>query len=187
MVRIISGECKGRRLRTLKGSAVRPTSDRAKQTLFDILRDRINGCRFLDLFSGSGSIGLEAVSRGAGEVFMIESSPMAMKILKENAALCGFADRISVYRTDCREWLHRSSVDKQTFDLIFLDPPYRDHSAYELIELIGEKGLLRKGGLAIAEHDRRHPLPESFGKLRLLRARRVGDTVFSFYGGDIEE
>ncbi|MEK6777551.1 MAG: 16S rRNA (guanine(966)-N(2))-methyltransferase RsmD [bacterium] len=187
MIRIISGECKGRRLKTLKGRAVRPTSDRAKQTLFDILQDRINGCNFLDLFSGSGGIGFEAASRGAGEVYLIESDPNAMKIIKENAVLCGFGKNVSVYEMDCGQSLRRISKEKKTFDLIFLDPPYTDHAAYELIEIVGEEGLLSKGGLVIAEHDRRHALPKSFGVLRMLRTRRVGDTVFSFYGGDVEK
>jgi len=187
VVRIISGYCKGRKLSALKGNTVRPTSDRAKQTLFDMLRDRVPGCRFLDLFSGTGSIGLEAASRGAGEVIMIESGSDALKILKENTALCGFGNKVSVHGKDCKAWLRRSSMDQETFDLIFLDPPYRDHSAYALIEVIGEQGMLRKDGLVIAEHDRRRPLPECFGKLRLLRAKRVKDTVFSFYGEEIEK
>lgn len=170
---------------TLKGRDVRPTSDRAKETLLSILSDRIRGCRFLDLFSGSGSIGLEAASRGAKEVLMVESDPAALKILQENVRKCALGARTLVLASDSRDAVIALSSDHQRFELVFLDPPYIDHSAYEVIREIGERRLLEDGGWVIAEHDRRHGLAESFGGLELMRRKKVGDTVFSFYGGPL--
>jgi 16S rRNA (guanine(966)-N(2))-methyltransferase RsmD len=186
VVRIISGECKGRRLKTLKGSTVRPTSDRAKETLFNLLTDRVPGCRFLDLFSGTGSIGLEAASRGAEQVLLVESNAAVLKLLDENVEHCHVSDRVTIHKGDARESLRLFSLQEQTFDLVFLDPPYNDHSAYGLIQEIGERGLLNEDGWVIVEHDRHHKLPDAYGKLLRVRSRRVGDTVFSFYGGNIE-
>ncbi len=186
MVRIISGECKGRRLRVPKGRAVRPTSDRAKETLFDILGDRIQGCRFLDLYSGTGSVGLEAASRGAAAVVLVESDTQAWRTIGENLDHCGLQDKCDLWRSDAADCLGRLASEERRFDLIFLDPPYRQPSAYGLIEAIDEKGLLNPEGWVIAEHDRHCPLPEGYGRLLRVRTRRVGDTVFSFYGGDRE-
>jgi 16S rRNA (guanine(966)-N(2))-methyltransferase RsmD len=186
VIRIISGECKGRRLKTLKGSTVRPTSDRAKETLFNLLTDRVPGCRFLDLFSGTGSIGLEAASRGAEQVLLVEYNAAVLKLLDENVEHCHVSDRVTIHKGDARESLRLFSLQEQTFDLVFLDPPYNDHSAYGLIQEIGERGLLNEDGWVIVEHDRHHKLPDAYGKLLRVRSRRVGDTVFSFYGGNIE-
>ncbi len=186
MVRIISGEQKGRRLSTLKGRNLRPTSDRAKETLFDILSDRVEGSRFLDLFAGTGSVGLEAASRGAEQVFLVESDPGALQILQKNIDQCGLKERVTVFRMDAKRSLSRLVSDRQTFSLIFLDPPYHDRLAYELISEVGEKGLLEDGGRVIAEHDRHHSLAEVYGTLSLERTRQVGDTLFSFYGGPCE-
>ena len=186
MVRIISGECRGRKLASLKGRQLRPTSDRAKETLFDMLQARIKGARFLDLFAGTGSIGLEAASRGAAEAVLAESDPEALKIIEANIVHCGLSHRVRVCGHDYQSCLARFETNHEAFDLIFLDPPYDDASAYLLIQPVWEKGLLKKGGLVIAEHDRRLPLPPCYGALVLLRSRRVGDTVFSFYGEHLE-
>lgn len=183
MVRIISGECKGRLLSTLKGRAVRPTSDRAKETLFNIIGDRIPGCRFLDLFSGTGNIGLEAASRGAAEVVLVESNPKALNVLQENVEKCDLGDKVKILNVDSGKCLAGFVSTNQSFDLVFMDPPYRDLKAYNLIREIVDKGLLENKGVVIAEHDRHHSLPEAYGKLVLVREKRVGDTIFSFFGG----
>lgn len=165
---------------------MRPTSDRAKETLFDVLADRIRGCRFLDLFSGSGSMGLESASRGAARVVLVEADSAAYRVLSENVLICGISHIIQAVKSDASRYLRGLSAGDEPFDLIFLDPPYNDHSAYDLIGDIGERGLLAEGGLVIAEHDRHHILPEVYGGLIRVRTKRVGDTVFSFYGGESE-
>lgn len=186
MVRIIAGVSRGRRLSTLKGRAVRPTSDRAKETLFNILGNRIQGCRFLDLFSGTGNVGLEAASRGAEAVVMVESDPAAVKVIHANCARSGLEERVRVLGQDCRRALSILSAEKEAFDLVFLDPPYGDLSAYDVLGGVAEKALLNRGGMAIAEHDRHALLPGAFGGLLRVRQKKVGDTVFSFYGGEVE-
>jgi 16S rRNA (guanine(966)-N(2))-methyltransferase RsmD len=182
MVRIISGECRGRRLKTLSGKQLRPTSDRAKETLFDILQDRIVGCSFLDLFAGTGSMGLEAASRGAKEVVLVESHPEALELIAGNIRRCGLEKRVKVYGFDSGNSVERLKTLHNAFDIVFLDPPYGKRSAYRTVQSICDAGLLAKEGWVIAEHERRLALPPEFGTLMLKRARRVGDTVFSFYG-----
>lgn len=187
MVRIISGECKGRKLSSLKGTRVRPTSDRAKETLFNIIADRIPGCSFLDLFAGTGSVGLEAASRGADHVVMVESDRRVLKVLEENIEKCGLGGKVRVLLRDSGICLRVLSSEQLRFDLIFMDPPYRDRGAYGLVQQIEKGGLLKTGGWVIAEHDRRLELPPAYECLVVIRRKRVGDTVFSFYGGSFEE
>ncbi|MDX1763043.1 MAG: 16S rRNA (guanine(966)-N(2))-methyltransferase RsmD [bacterium] len=186
MVRIISGECKGRKLRSLKGRKVRPTSDRAKETLFDMLQTRIKGAKFLDLFAGTGSVGLEAASRGASEAVLVESDPEALKVIYGNIVQCRLSRRVRVCGHDYKSCLAELERNREAFDLVFLDPPYDNESAYPVIQSVWETGLLRERGLVIAEHDRRLTLPPSYGALVFSRSRQVGDTVFSFYGEPLE-
>ncbi|NOY53834.1 MAG: 16S rRNA (guanine(966)-N(2))-methyltransferase RsmD, partial [Deltaproteobacteria bacterium] len=161
--------------------SVRPTSDRAKETLFNIFGDRVRGGVFLDLFSGSGSIGLEAASRGASEVVLVEKDPATFALLCENLARCGLDDRVTALRLDGAESLDLFREQGRSFDVIFLDPPYRDPEAYGLISLLDREGLLAAEGVLVAEHDRRRLLPEQEGSLVRVRQKRVGDTIFSFY------
>jgi 16S rRNA (guanine966-N2)-methyltransferase len=181
VVRIISGECRGRKLRTLRGREVRPTSDRAKETLFDILGDRVAGSRFLDLFAGSGSVGLEAASRGAAEVVLVEGAPSAFRILQKNLRDCRMSGKVLSLCADSQESLCTLANQGKSFDLIFLDPPYQDWASYAVIDLIGRTGLLASGGILIAEHDGRHALAVGYSSLVQVRRKNVGDTVFTFF------
>lgn len=183
VVRIISGESRGRRLKTPQGWGVRPTSDRAKETLFNVLAGRVRGAVFLDLFAGSGSVGLEAASRGAAEVFLVEGDAATFKLICANIDLCRLGEKVTALCRDGAKSLDLFLKRGKFFDVIFLDPPYQDPAAYDLIPLIDRRGLLSAGGLLIAEHDRRRLLPEQYGSLVQVRQKRVGDTVFSFYQG----
>lgn len=151
-----------------------------------MLQSRIKGARFLDLFAGIGSIGLEAVSRGASEAVLVESDPEALKVIEANIARCRLSERVRVCAGDYKICLARLARNHESFDLVFLDPPYDNESAYILIQQVWEKGILRQGGLVVAEHDRRLTLPLCYGALVLSRSRHVGDTIFSFYGEAIE-
>jgi len=181
VVRIISGEFRGRKLKTPKGNRVRPTSDRAKETLFNLLGDRVEGAAFLDLFAGSGSVGLEAASRGAAEVVLVEKDSAVFALVRENLALCRSSERVTALLMDGAGSLDLFREQGRSFDMIFLDPPYRDPAAYGLIQRIDREGLLAPGGMLVAEHDRRRLLPEQEGSLARVRQKRIGDTVFSFY------
>jgi len=182
MIRIIAGRAKGRRLHTPPGSLARPTAARVRQTLFDILAPRLPGCRFLDACAGSGGIGLEALSRGAARVVLVEPGVAASQALKQNAcALLGLGGEVEVLRQDARIALPALAERGRRFDVIYVDPPY-DSDLYEpLIEAASQGGLLEEGGVLVAEHFKKRALPETIGRLSRTRSVRVGDHVLGFY------
>jgi 16S rRNA (guanine(966)-N(2))-methyltransferase RsmD len=182
LTRIIGGQGKGRRLKTPAGDSTRPTAARVRQTLFDILAPEVPGCRFLDAFAGSGGIGLEALSRGASVVVLVELGTAAASVLRENVrALAAAGGEARVYRQDTRVALAGLSATGESFDVIYLDPPYDSHLYEPLLEMIGEKGLLAPGGVAVAEHFKKRLLPATIGRLARVREVRVGDHRLSFY------
>jgi 16S rRNA (guanine966-N2)-methyltransferase len=182
VTRIIGGQGKGRRLRTPAGDATRPTGARVRQTLFDILAPEIPRCRFLDAFAGSGGIGLEALSRGAAAVVLVDLSSAAVAALRDNVrTLSSVGGEARVYRQDTRVALAALARAGEAFDVIYFDPPY-DSDFYEpLLEMVATKGLLAPGGVAVAEHFKKRVLPERIGSLVRVREARVGDHRLSFY------
>ena len=182
MTRIIAGRAKGRRLAAPRGSATRPTASRVKQTLFDILAPCLPGCRFLDLCAGSGAAGLEALSRGAAEVVLVERDARVAALVRVNAAaLSAGAGRVEVRRSDCLRALRDLAGEGRRFDLVFLDPPYDSELYEEALEALGALDLLEASGQAVAEHFHKRPLPETIGALVHHRSVRVGDHRLSFY------
>lgn len=181
MTRIIGGESKGRRLAAPRGQVTRPTGSRVKQTLFDILAPRLARARFLDLFAGSGAIGLEALSRGAGEVVLVEHDARVATVLRGNAAQLRDLGDARVRQEDFRRALAGLAREGRLFDLVFVDPPY-DSDLYEpALEGLVRLGLLAGEGVVAAEHFHKRPLPETIGGLVRERQVRVGDHVLSFY------
>jgi 16S rRNA (guanine(966)-N(2))-methyltransferase RsmD len=179
--RIIGGAGKGRRLRTASGDETRPTGARVRQTLFDILAARIPGCRFLDAFAGSGGVGLEALSRGAARVVLVEHAAAAAAAARENArALAGAGGEVNVFQADARTVLAALADEGRRFDVVYLDPPYASDSYEPVLALVGER-LLADGGVAVAEHFHKRALPERIGALVRTRQKRVGDHCLSFY------
>lgn len=153
MLHVLTGTAKGRRLKVPRGRAVRPTTGRTKKSIFDTLGN-ISGMYVLDIFAGSGSLGIEALSRGAARVTFIEKERQVLGILRENLASCGFEKKASVLRGDYRRVLSNLGRTTGGFDLIFLDPPYklyRTTGVEELIQLAA--GLLGESGLMIIEHN----------------------------------
>jgi 16S rRNA (guanine(966)-N(2))-methyltransferase RsmD len=180
VTRIIGGTGKGRRLRTPRGDATRPTGARVRQTLFDILAPRVPGCRFLDAFAGNGGVGLEALSRGAARVVLVDQSRAAIEVIRENArAVAGAGGDVQIYQQDARIALAALADSGVRFDVIYLDPPY----ASDLYEpLLGEAGrLLEPDGLVVAEHFHKRVLPETIGRLVSTRTVRIGDHKLTFY------
>jgi 16S rRNA (guanine(966)-N(2))-methyltransferase RsmD len=179
--RIIGGSGKGRRLRTASGEETRPTGARVRQTLFDILAPRIEGCRFLDAFAGSGGVGLEALSRGASRVVLVDTSAAAVEAARENArALAAGGGEVQVFRQDARIALQALADDGRQFDVVYLDPPYASELYEPLLELVGAR-LVAAGGVAVAEHFHKRQLPERIGALVRTRQKRIGDHCLSFY------
>lgn len=182
MARIIGGHGRGRRLKSVAGSATRPTGARVRQTLFDILAPTIPGCRFLDLFAGTGGVGLEALSRGAARAVLVEQDAAAARVLRDNArSLAAAGGECQVHRQDAATALAGLADAGVRFDVIYLDPPYASPLYEPLLEAIGRTGLLAAEGVAIAEHFHKRELPDRVGALVRGRVVRVGDHRLSFY------
>jgi 16S rRNA (guanine(966)-N(2))-methyltransferase RsmD len=183
MSRILGGAGRGRRLRTAAGESTRPTGARVRQSLFDILAPVIPGCRFLDAFAGNGGVGLEALSRGAAKVVLVDRSASAVEAAQANArALAHAGGEVQVFRQDARTALGALGHQGRRFDVVYLDPPY-DSDLYEplLLLLGGEGSPLDDEGVVVAEHFHKRPLPERIGALERTRQKRVGDHCLSFY------
>jgi 16S rRNA (guanine966-N2)-methyltransferase len=181
MPHIIGGAGRGRRLKAVAGDDTRPTGARVRQSLFDILAPTISGCRFLDAFAGSGSVGLEALSRGAATVVLVDRSAGAIDAARENArALSGAGGEVQIFRQDASTALAALADLGRRFDVVYLDPPYSSDLYEPLLELVGER-LLAEGGVAVAEHFHKRVLPERIGALARTRLLRIGDHCLSFY------
>ncbi len=177
-MRVVAGRFGGRSLIAPRGQATRPTSDRVREALFSILgSDLVEGVRVLDLFAGSGALGIEALSRGAGQAAFVDSSSVAIAALRRNLSALG-ADA-EVRRQDALAYLRSASRDARLYDLVFLDPPYRQASALgpELSAALGP--VLAPAARVVAESDRRAPLKLD---LPLLDERRYGDTLIRIHG-----
>jgi 16S rRNA (guanine(966)-N(2))-methyltransferase RsmD len=176
-MRVIAGQWGGRRLQAPAGAATRPTSDRVREALFSILGERVAGARVLDLFAGSGALGIEALSRGAAEATFVDSSPAAVKAVRANLEALGA--EADVRRADAHVFLRGASGAGRHYDLVFLDPPYRlaERLGRELSEAL--PAVLAPGGLAISESDRRSVLNLD---MTPTDERRYGDTVIRIHG-----
>jgi 16S rRNA (guanine966-N2)-methyltransferase len=174
--RVIAGRYGGRRLQAPPGAATRPTSDRVREALFSILGDRVEGARVLDLFAGSGALGLEALSRGAERATFVERAPGALAALRANVAALG--PGAEVVRADALRWLRTASAGARQYDLVFLDPPYRRAAALgaELSRLL--PAVLAPGALVVSESDRRAPLELT---IQATDERRYGDTLIRIH------
>jgi len=176
-LRIIGGEARGRRLKAPRGAGTRPTADRVRETIFNILGQRLAGERVLDLYAGSGALALEALSRGAASAVLVERDREAARICEENAEALGYRGRVQVVRADALQALRQIGG---AFDLIFIDPPYAEGPAASL-EILGACALVAPGGRVVAEHGKRDELAQIYGALACTDRRRFGDTAVSFY------
>jgi 16S rRNA (guanine966-N2)-methyltransferase len=167
-MRIIAGEFRGRILESVHDLSVRPTTDRAKQTIFDVLAARIDfdGLEVLDLFAGSGSLGLEALSRGVKSVIFIDKARKSLDVLEKNVASLGCEPQCSVYQADVFWYLKNIS---HTYDLVFTDPPYKLENIGTLPNAIYDSGVLRNGSYVVMEHSRHSPIDLDEQKYEILR------------------
>ncbi|HWQ62185.1 MAG TPA: 16S rRNA (guanine(966)-N(2))-methyltransferase RsmD [Negativicutes bacterium] len=178
-MRIITGTAKGRQLKTPRGSDVRPTSDRVKESLFAILAGRIPEAAVADLFAGTGNLGLEALSRGASSAVFVDASPSSIALIRDNAARTGLQDRAEIVRRDALAAVDRFARAGRTFDLIFCDPPYNRGLAAAVLERIDAGNILSPGGTVIIEHSRHERLPDSLVNLTVSRTEHYGETTVS--------
>jgi 16S rRNA (guanine966-N2)-methyltransferase len=182
-MKIIAGAGKGRRLKAPSGPRTRPTGGRVKQSLFDMLAARIPGCRFLDLFAGSGAVGLEALSRGAAEVVFVDEGRAAVAALLQNLqALRARPPRARALQRSVPAALSDLEAGGAEFDVVFLDPPYESALYEPVLERLGRSFLLAAGATVVAEHFHKRLLPERIGSLVRRRETRIGDHRLTFYG-----
>lgn len=175
-MRIIGGKYRSRVLAEFAGTDVRPTADRVKESLFNILGVRTIGARVLDVFCGSGALGIECISRGAKECVFNDVRKESVALLKKNLQKLGVGSEAKTYNLDFRALL--SSVGGE-FDLIFLDPPYKENFAFEGLEIIAKRKLLASGGVAVSERDR--PFDGEISGLEQFDERKYGKTYLTFF------
>lgn len=189
-MRVIAGTLRRRTLEAPAGMATRPTSDRLRETVFNVLAPRIEGARFLDLYAGSGAVGIEAVSRGAQNVIMVERAAPALKILRGNLEKLGLHGAVRVEPVSVRAFLKKLQPESSefAFDVAFLDPPYDAQDEYALaLGLLGGDAsrVLANGAVVIAEHRRKEKLQDKYGELVRTRVLEQGDAALSFYGAAV--
>ena len=176
-MRIIAGSARGRVLKSLKGQALRPTADRVRESVFSVLAERVPGAQFLDLYAGAGTVGLEALSRGAAGATFVESHRPAGRVIEENARLCGFEGQIRVIVAPVARGLGMLRAEGAVFDLVFADPPYeRGELGAVLARLAQWPEMLASDGLLLVQRSR-HEEPGETGAFERMRSLRYGETV----------
>jgi 16S rRNA (guanine(966)-N(2))-methyltransferase RsmD len=183
-MRVISGTYRSRLLVAPAGLATRPTGDRLRETLFNILAPRIPGATFADLYAGSGANGIEAISRGAAMVYFVENAPPATEAIRRNLKALGIVSSYGLEPRSVSSFLRRQAEHQRTLDIVFLDPPYDAVEEYSAtLELLGGEcaRLLTPESVIVAEHRRRQPPAEKYGKLGRYRLREQGDAALSFF------
>ncbi|MGH9531031.1 MAG: 16S rRNA (guanine(966)-N(2))-methyltransferase RsmD [Terriglobales bacterium] len=181
-MRVIGGTYRSRRLRSLPGRATRPTSDRLRETLFNVVTGSIEGSVCFDLYAGTGAVGIEALSRGARMVYFVESSQKAAAVIRANLRELGIADGYELLKRDALAALRKLEADGIACDFCFLDPPYGDQKAYgDALGFLAQSRLLHEKSVVIPEHDKRFDPGDAFGALRRYRVLKQGDAVLSFY------
>jgi 16S rRNA (guanine966-N2)-methyltransferase len=185
-MRVIAGQYRSQPLRSLRGMDIRPTSDRLRETLFDVLTAgrplALAGSVWLDLFAGTGAVGIEALSRGAHAVYFVESSARAAAVIRENLRALGIGEGFEIHEREVQRALRL--LDSQAFepDYVFLDPPYRQRETYQgTLRFLSQSRLLRPTSVVIAEHEKKFDPGERFGALQRYRLLQQGDAALSFY------
>lgn len=182
---MIAGSARGRHLVTPQDSTVRPTADRVREALFSILTSRLDNLadsRVLDLFAGTGALGIEALSRGAADAVFVDSRRSSVRLVEKNLELTGFADKSRTLAMDARQALALLARQGARFDLIFCDPPYSDHELRDqVLEQLGSGDLLTAHAVVVLEGATRDRVPETVGLLRRDDSRIYGDTAITFF------
>ena len=177
MLRIITGTAKGKKLKTLEGEATRPTSERIKEAVFSAIQFDIENRRVLDLFAGSGQLGLEALSRGAQSVMFIDSAREAIEVVKENARTTGFFDKCRYLVSDWRNYIRKAS-GRDKYDLVFIDPPYAMECCEDAVDRLAEAGLLEGGAIVVLESGTENPDFSSREDFEVMKSTHYGKKTF---------
>jgi 16S rRNA (guanine(966)-N(2))-methyltransferase RsmD len=187
-MRISGGTAKGRKIGIRKAFSrkadedeLRPTSAKVREAFFDIVRNRLTGATFLDLYAGTGAIGIEALSRGASRVVFVETNALRIEIIRYLLSELTFRENAELVKMKAYDFLRKGNTRSAKYDIIFLDPPYSSEELTNVIPLISQRDCLKEEGLVVAEHFHKTVLPDVSDRLRLARKYRYGDTVLSLY------
>ena len=180
-MRVVSGTCKGRSLKAVTGTGTRPTTDKVKESIFNMIGPYFEGGRVLDLFAGSGGLGIEALSRGMEHGIFVDRDYAAFQTVKANLELCKLMDRAEVYKNDSQRALKALIKRELAFELIVLDPPYKQQKLVELLEEISEARILNNDGYIICEHSHDVTLPERIGGFSIKRKEVYGIIAITIY------
>ncbi|NEU29489.1 16S rRNA (guanine(966)-N(2))-methyltransferase RsmD [bacterium LRH843] len=180
-MRVISGEKKGFSLKAVPGVSTRPTTDKVKESIFNIIGPYFSGGIALDLYAGSGGLGIEALSRGMERTIFVDQNQKAIEVVKQNLAFCGFENRAEVYRNDANRALKALVKRNIAFTYVFLDPPYGTENIANEIRILLDFDLIGKDATIVCEHAKQVELPEEIGAIRKKRSETYGDTTISIY------
>ncbi|HXX53940.1 MAG TPA: 16S rRNA (guanine(966)-N(2))-methyltransferase RsmD [Thermodesulfovibrionales bacterium] len=188
MIRISGGASKGRKINVKKAFAkktardeLRPTSSKVREALFDILRSELPGCLFLDLYAGTGGVGIEALSRGAAQAVFVESDAIRADAIRQIVGRLHYSERSQVIKTEAPEFVKREGQKGHRYDIVYLDPPYHSVEIAKVLPLLGEGKVLTHGGVVVVEHFSKKSLPQGIALLTLKKCYRYGDTSLTVY------
>ena len=178
---MIGGIYRSRRLQTVEGLGVRPTSDRLRETLFNVLGARVRDCSFLDLCAGSGAVGIEALSRGARRAVFVEQSRRACAVIEKNLGALGINDQARLVCRDVHAALKQLAAETEVFDLIFFDPPYASSLYATVMNALGESAVLNDAAAVVVEYRAKQPPASDYGRLKRFRELKQGESALAFY------
>jgi 16S rRNA (guanine966-N2)-methyltransferase len=185
-MRITGGQLKGRLLASPRGPGIRPTSDQVRESIFNIIGQDLNGVKVLDLFAGTGILGLETLSRGASNVVFADISPQSIKLIRKNLTLCKHQDCGIIMRRDLRKGIRKIHIlSRRVFDLVFLDPPYGKNFIPLILSELSTMDILSDRSRVVAESSKAEKLPVSFENLEMVDTRSYGDTKISVYAYEV--
>ena len=179
-LRIVGGGLKGKKLHTVRGKAIRPTSDRLRESIFNILSFRVQGAVVLDMFAGTGALGIEALSRGAESAVFVDKSKTALSVIERNIRSCSFDNKAKIIKCNVIKGLNCIRLTGPVFNLVFIDPPYNRNIIKPALHKLCGKKSLEKGACIIVEHTAQEPIPEDLLAFEITDQRRYGKTVVSF-------
>ncbi len=179
-MRVIAGKARGLKLNTPKNDDVRPTTDRVKESLFNMINPYIMDSNILDLFAGTGSLGIECLSRGASKCVFVDKSKESIDIVKSNIKKARVESESIIINSDFKEAI-RVKIKNEKFDVVFMDPPYYKNLFIECLETIEESNILSEDGIIVVEHDTKEILPDEVKNLEKYRTKKYGNTTITFY------
>lgn len=180
-MRVIAGIAKGRPLKSVSGKCTRPTTDKVKEALFSMIQNYLTEGTVLDLFAGTGGLGIEALSRGLSKAIFVDQNKDSIRVVKENIKNCDFEDRSETYINDAKRALKVLAKREYKFDLIFLDPPYNLENYLDLITLIIDNELINDRGIIVIEHDVNYILKDNINHLSVMKQAKYGNTGITIY------